>query len=441
MITIKRIKGAALPAIAAGLLFTSCNKDVKQFDAPVVPVYPASTGSIAKTLAANPNDSLYYRMVIKGGQVATLNDSTRTYTIFATDNNGMKIFINAASGGLIPLTAPDATFSGFIQANLSAATCAGFIQYNTVGQSYPLASIPAVFPNFPLPSLIQLDPTAPFVRMQIFPQKGTPYSYVNTVPVTGTEVAATNGVIYHMATLITTPSFPSSPATLKTMIAAEPTLTYYRAAIARADSGSVNLGKFDSLMNYGLTNMTLLAPNDAAFQSFISQLVYAKTFQLTNSAAIATATAAGAVAAGPAFLSTNNVTTADVKGIIAYHFLSSLTTNTATPYQPNIRVFSNNIPVSATPKLIFTLVNNSVAVHPGVAAFTTYIGTGPVIASLSFAGLGNFPTSYTGTVPPLTPVFGAPFTTTPATAVTKDKLAVNGVYHIIDKVLLPINLP
>ena len=436
MITIKTFKGAVLPVVAAGLLFTACNKEPKQFDAPVIPVYPASAGSIAKTLQANPNDSLYYRMLIRSGQLSLLNDSSKTLTLFATDNNGMKIFVNAASGGAVPLAAPDAVFSAFISSTLPAASAAGIIQYNTVGQVYPIASIPNVFPNYPLPTQILLDPTAPFVRMQIFPQRGTTYSYVNNIPFISFDQSATNGIIHHLFTVATPPS-----ATLKTMIAAEPTLTYYRAAIARADSGAVGLGKFDSLMNYGLTNMTLLAPNDAAFQSTISQLVYAKVYEASGSAAIATATAAGAVAAGPVFLSTNNVTTADIKGIIAYHFLSALTTSTTTPYQPTIRVFSNNIPVSPAPKFITTLVNNQVAAHPGVGVFTTYSGTGPAIATLTFIGYGNFPTSYSGTIPPLTGVFGAPFSTAPATAVSKDKLAVNGVYHIIDKVLLPINLP
>src|SRR4051812_5465216 len=109
MIIIKnKIKPGMLLLIAAGFLFTSCNKNVKQFDAIPTPVYPSSANSIAKIIAATPTDSLYYRMIVRAGMVATLNDSTRNYTMFITDNNGMKIFVNAASGGLVPLTAPDA---------------------------------------------------------------------------------------------------------------------------------------------------------------------------------------------------------------------------------------------------------------------------------------------------------------------------------------------
>ena len=62
--------------------------------------------------------------------------------------------------------------------------------------------------------------------------------------------------------------------------------------------------------------MTVLVPNDAAFQTLIFGLVY-QTYlaavpmpHTAIDSATAGAMANGAVAAGPAFLSTNNVTTA-----------------------------------------------------------------------------------------------------------------------------------
>ena len=413
----KIIKNAMLPLLVAGAVFSSCNKDVKQFDIPATPVYPSSANSIAKTIAANPNDSLYYRMIVRAGMVNVLNDSSRSYTVFATDNNGMKIFVNAASGGAVPLAAPDAVFSAFIAGTLPAASAAGIIQYNTVGQKYTFGSFPIVFPNFPLPTSIILDPTNQFVRMQIFPSRQTPTSYVNTIPVISTDQVASNGIIHHTYTVVS----PAS-ATLKTLIAAEPTLSYFRAAIARADSGSAGTNRFDSLLNYGVTNMTVLTPNDVAFQNFIYALVYGKTFAATGSATIAAATAAGAVAAGPAFLSTNNVLTSDVRGIMAYHFLAGDQPAGSTAYTPNIRVFSVNLPASA-PKFIKTLVNGSFPTHPGVMAIATF--TGPTVTTLTFNGVGTIPPG------------GAPYSGPAATAVAKDKFAVNGVYHIIDKVLLP----
>jgi hypothetical protein len=411
--------------ILSGLFFlTACNKELETFPAIPTPVYPTGNG-IAATIAANPNDSLFSRLIIRSGLSNTLNDLTKNFTLFAVDNAGMKVFVNAASGGAVPLNAPDATFAAFISNTLPAASAAGIIQYNTIGQKFPASSLGTNFPNFPLTSQIILDPNQPFVRMPIFPVRGTPVSYVNNIPITGVDVAAANGIIHHTFTIAAPPT-----AVLKTVIAGESTLSYFRAAIARADSGAVGLSRFDSLLNYGVTNMTVLAPNNTAFQTLIFGLAFNAYLSTrpTPYTAIDTATAIatgnGAVAAGPAFLSTNNVSTAQVRGIVAYHLLASLTTSTSSPYQPNIRVFSVNIPaLSATPFFIKTLVNGAAATHPGVMAQATF--TGPVVSSLKFIGLGTFPPG------------GGPYTGAAATAVTMDKHAVNGVYHIIDKVLLP----
>ena len=417
-----KLRALCLVILSGLFLLSSCNKELEQFAVIPAPTYPTGLG-VAATIAANPNDSLFNRLIVRSGLAATLNDLTKSYTIFAVDNAGMKVFVNAASGGAVPLNAPDATFSAFIAGSLPAASAAGIVQYNTIGQKFPAASLGAAFPNYPLTSQIILDPTQPFVRMNIFPVRGTPYSYVNNIPVTGVDQVAANGIIHHTFTIVAPPT-----ATLKTVLATEPTLTYFRAAITRADIASVGLGKFDSLLNYGVTNMTVLAPNDNAFKTLIFGLAfqaYLSSRPLPYTAtdtANATATGNGAVAAGPAFLSSANVTTAQIQGIVAYHLLASLTTSTTTPYQPNIRVFSVNVP--AVPAFVKTLVNGGFAAHPGILAQATY--TGPVATSVKFTGLG----------PLLTPTT-LPFSGAAANVVTADKHAVNGVYHIIDKVLLP----
>ena len=411
-----KIIAGILPLVVAGALFSSCNKDVQQFPAPVLPTYPAnSNGALQKTIAATDNDSLYNRMIIKSGLASTLNDSSRSYTMFITDNNGMKAFMTAAFG--IPAGSSNLVYSTFITTTLPAANAAAIVSYNTVGQTYTFGSLPAAFPNTPLPSLIVLDPTAPFFRNLILPSRqGTPANYVNTIPVIGTDQVASNGIIHHTATVVTPPS-----AVLKTMIAGEATLSYFRAAIQRADSGqAVGTGQFDYLLNYGVTNMTVLAPNDAAFQTFIFTVVFGKALAAGASVPAATTAANTAVAAGPAFLNTNNVTTAEVRGIMAYHLLASAPAG-STSYTPNIRVFSNNI--SSTPMLIKTLVNSGVPSHPGVQAKATFTGT--AVTTLNFNGVGTLPPG------------GAPYSGPAATAVAQDKTAVNGVYHIIDKVLLP----
>ncbi|MFN8252825.1 MAG: fasciclin domain-containing protein [Ferruginibacter sp.] len=417
----KKIKYQLLLALTGMVIFSSCNKDLEQLAPITVPAYPTGSG-IAATIAANPNDSLFNKLITRAGYAATLNDLTKTFTVFAVDNAGMRKFVAAASGGAVPEASPDAVHSAFISGTLPVASAAGIMQYLTLGQKLPSASIGSGFPNFPYTTQIILDPTQPFVRMPIFPVRGTAFSYVNNMPLTSVDQTAANGVIHHVFTVTAPPS-----ATLKTMLAGESTLTYFRAAVARADSGSTGLSKFDSLLNYGVTNMTVLAPNDNAFKTLVFGLAFQgylatrPTPYTATDTANATATANGAVAAGPAFLSTNNVTTAQVKGIVAYHLLASLTSSTTTPYQPNIRVFSTNIP--ATPAFVKTLVNGSLSVHPGISVKATYAGAFAIAAT--FTGYGTFPPG------------GAPYSGAPANAVTLDKHAVNGVYHIIDKVLLP----
>ncbi len=418
-----KIKIACLAGFSGIFFLSSCNKELATFDPIAIPAYNASAGNIAASIAANPNDSLFNRMLIRSGLASTLADSTKTFTLFAVDNAGMRIFVNQASLGAIPIAAPDATHSAFIANSLPAASAAGIIQYNTIGQKYLWSAIPAISPNYPLPSLIQLDPSSPFVRMTINPAKTAGgASFVNTIPVTTTDQLASNGVIHRTLTVVTPPS-----RVLRDLIAAEPTLSYFRAAVLRADSAAdeitptkptIDSTKFiNYLLGYGVLNMTVLPPNDAAFQTLIFGLVYSQTLAATGSIPIATATANGAVAAGPAFLNTNNVSTALIKGIVAYHILAS---NSTGSFAPNIRVFNANVPT--TTAFFRTLVNGSFATHPGVSAIATF--SPPFASGLTFSGAATFPP-------------GGPAFSQPAVAIKRDQNGVNGVYHIIDRVMLP----
>ncbi len=157
----------------------------------------------------------------------------------------------------------------------------------------------------------------------------------------------------------------------------------------------------------------------------IYKLVYGKVLAAGGDAVTADATANGAVAAGPAFLATNNVSTELVKGLVAYHFLAAPSGDPVTPYQPTIRIFSVNF--SSTPTFIKTLVNNAFAVHPGILAQATF--GGPVVSALTFTGLGS--------IPPATPYTGTPANAIPVPGIGFDRIGINGVYYIIDQVLLP----
>ncbi len=406
----KKINNKILVLLSAVFFLTACNKELETFAPIAKPTYPSGGANMAVAIASNPNDSLFNRMLIRSGFASTLSDTTKTFTLFAVDNAGMKIFVNAASGGAVPLNAPDAIFSGFIAGSLPVASAAGIIQYNTIGGKFPASAIPTTFPNYPLPTQIILDPTQPFVRMNTFPSKRAVYAYVNNIPLTAVDQAASNGIIHHTFTVVAPPT-----ATLKTMIVAEPTLSYFRAAIARGDSGSVGTSRFDSLFNYGVTNMTVLAPNNAAMQPVLFGVIYSTLLSqgVPQPTAFAIATSLASTPAG-----FNALPVATVRGIMAYHILAS---NKTGAYIPDIRTFAANY--STTPSFVKTLVNSGVAVHPGILAQATF--TGPSATALMFTGLGTFPPG------------GGPYTGAAANTIKMDQHAVNGVYHIIDKVLFP----
>jgi Fasciclin domain len=436
---------------SAALIFTACNKDLDRFPEPILPSFAASTTNIAASLAANPNDSLFNRLLIRSGLSGLLADSSRKFTVFATDNLGMRLFVNQASGGAVPVAASDAIHSGFIANTLPAATAAAIVQHLTIGQVYTSASFPTGAPNFPITTLFQLDPVnTPFLRMTLCVDKGTPVSYVNNVQILAVDQAASNGVIHKTAFLVTPPT-----VMVKNLIAADPTLTYFAAAVQRGDVGQTGTGRLDSLMNFPVLNMTVLAPNNTAMITAYTGLVYGQAYPqvyqaiynqaITNGATPAQATAlatanapaqTNATIAPTVALINSSPTTAaglfpsaSVRGIVAYHMLAR---DTGSKTTPTVRVFGNNLAEAPALSSVNTLVNGSIALHPGIRASATYANT-PFPGTLmgaTFRGLGPLQNP-DGTT-------NAPFAGQPAAnVVAANRNAVNGVLHVIDRVLLP----
>src|SRR6185295_17366333 len=98
--------------ISAILILSACNKEPEQFTETTTT--PPTGATLGETLAATAADSLYFRLVVKSGLLPTLNSKATKLTTFVPDNNSMKLFISAISGGVIPPNAPDAVFSAFI---------------------------------------------------------------------------------------------------------------------------------------------------------------------------------------------------------------------------------------------------------------------------------------------------------------------------------------
>lgn len=399
--------------VAMVFFIVSCNKDLPKPTPIIYPPVNNSTTTIGAAISSDTTLSFFKAAATKAGVLAALSDSTKLFTVFLPNNDAFRV-----SG--IPSVA--------VVNSLPLTSLVPLIQYHIIpGQQFTSANIPSTFPNIQLPTLFtigSLPGTPLLLNLSTFPSTRPNGFWDNNIPVIAPDMKFSNGVVHLVAALVAPPS-----QILKDAMYSNPNLTYFKAAIARADSGQTGLNKLDSLLGYAVTNMTVLAPSDAAFQTLVFGLAfqgyldYLKSLGVVPNAtdsANAFATANGAVAAGPAFLSTNNVTTAEVAGIMAYHFLATPNPNTGA-FEPNIRAFSVNF--SSTPAFYTTLVNTVVAAHPGIMAQATF--TGPFVTNLQFTGLGTFPPG------------GAPYSGAAATAISLDNHCVNGVYYVIDKVLLP----
>src|SRR5678816_2665966 len=128
MTNLNRLTIKGLPVLLAVLFLASCNKDLEQF--PETPAPTPSGLTLTETLASTASDSLYNRLFIKSGLGPTYNNKATMFTMFVPNNDGMKLFISAISGGQIPPGAPDAVFSAFITQNISVANAAGIVSYN-----------------------------------------------------------------------------------------------------------------------------------------------------------------------------------------------------------------------------------------------------------------------------------------------------------------------
>ncbi|MFN0083484.1 MAG: hypothetical protein ACKVOM_13320 [Ferruginibacter sp.] len=414
---VNKYRKGLLPIIAAGILFASCNKDVQQFPIPIAAT--SGTISLDSILKTTANDSLYY-LLVKRASLGPTNfvnllkatSVTNQYTLFVPDNNGMKSFINAISGGMVPLAAPDAVFAGFINANIPVASAVGLVSYNIIPQRYDTASIPNVFPNFRVGTSIFPSPTAPFLTFRTFPSKRPGILRVNTLPMTApVNVQALNGIIHHVASVVAPPNTTFLWNRIDTDIAPSTGLTYLKAAILRADSGTGTPGTLVSALNNPAANLTVFAPIDAVFQAtltaLITQALIAQGVPAGTAAMQATSLASTpAVFSNPSLYGSLTATT--VRGIVVYHLFS----NTA---------FTANFPT--VPTKYPTLLNTAIPAHPGIELNATF--TGPFASTATVKGLGN------ATVANIT------INGTPAPNGSSDQFYINGTLHKINQVLIP----
>jgi uncharacterized surface protein with fasciclin (FAS1) repeats len=403
----KKIKIHFLLAIAAMMfVLSACNKDLEQFATPVV---VAPTGlALGETIASIADDSLYYKLIVRGGMLTTINTKSNIFTMFVPNNAAMRQFCVALGA---PAGQPDAVYSGFISGVIPVANAASIVSYNMIPQSITTASIPSTFPNFFYPT--NLNPTTgtagfnPLVRLLTFPSTRNG-NWINNIPLTAVNAAAANGIIHTAAAM---PAPPQKVLAQRIFVDAD--MTYLAAAILRADSGvapTTSASLQWVMSNFG-PNITVFAPTNLAFQQLLTgQITLALIAQGVPPATAAAQAAALASTPGvftnPALA--NVLTPTTVKGIVVYHLLGN-------------RAFLNNFPTTATSYP--TLLNSAVPTHPGVTLSCTF--TGPFVTAATVKGAAN-PTASNILINP-----------TPEPNGTSDQFFVNGIIHKIDQVLRP----
>lgn len=379
--------------LAAALMLGSCNKDPEAipYNPPVQPTGP----TLAEALQASPDDSLFYRLIVRGNMEQAISSRTNYFTMFVPNNAAMKQFIVAASGGQVPANAPDAVFSAFISTYISRATAAGIVSYNTIPDTVPASALPSTFPNLEYPTIINPAPTvSPLIRLTTF-VSGRNGAWVNNIPVTVPNRRVANGIIHNIAAMNVPPT-----QYLWDRISSDADLTILKAAIERADSAGP---QFVPILQQFGPNFTVFAPTNQAFKQLISYL---------SGGAIPVG-APDAVFIG--FMGSNYVTTQLVSGLLAYHVMDGR------DGRPG-RSFLNNFP-AATEEYYKTLLNSipAAAAHPGVALKVSLAPTG--ITGATVKGWANATASN--------------ITYNPLPNGTSDQRYLNGVLHKIDQVLLP----
>jgi uncharacterized surface protein with fasciclin (FAS1) repeats len=321
----------------------------------------------------------------------TLGDKVNTdpnYSIFkaALTRTGLLSTISTRNTSFT-IFAPDN--NAFIASGLSLATVNALplttltplIQYHIIPTNLLNGSgIVHPFPNLYMPSMLQIATISGLpIRMDIFPAKNGANYFVNNMPIVQIDaVTGVNGVMHRVPFIVQ----PPSSLMVKQLIASDANLTLFAAMVQRADVGQpAGLSRLDSVMNYAVANITVFAPNNTSIKGLINLL------------------SGGAVPLGApdatfiGFINAN-VPVATARGVVAYHMLGS-------------RAFSVNLPLSTS--TIETLIGPSPFPQLTVDRST---------ANPRLLGAANGAGNYSNFV-------------------AVDRLGVNGVLHVIDRVLLP----
>lgn len=224
MTNIKKLQSLFLvTAIGTMITFSSCKKD----DPVPTPPAPTPTPTVAGYVTSDTSFSILLAAVQKAGLANTLNDATKTWTVFAPTNTA---FRNAG------ITA--AVISGYTQGQVDTVL--------TPILTYHLLSTKVVSTAVPVSDAVTTVNTK-----KLFASNNANGVFVNGVKVLVANVPVSNGVIHAIGKVLIPPTktiaeIVSTNANFSLLLAA-----VQKAGLANALSGA---GKF-----------TVFAPTDAAF--------------------------------------------------------------------------------------------------------------------------------------------------------------------------------
>jgi uncharacterized surface protein with fasciclin (FAS1) repeats len=334
----QNIKGSVVMlAMLAGVTFTACNKNVPD-PTPIVPVAPQ--GTAISDLLNDPNFSYLKAAVTRAGLMGALANRDAKFTVFAPDNAAFNRLFAAlglpqaeATVGLLPLT-----------------TLAPILQYHVVpGSVLSSSMIPETYPNTNMPTLLVASAASPLTKMVNFPSRRGAAAFVNNVPVAQADIQAANGVVHRMAGVIV----PPNTTTILQALQADTSFTFLVAAVQRGDQGLPAGSKFSELLGMvnPYANFTLFAPNNAAFRQLFR----------------------GLGVANPTVASVNLLSINTLVSVLAYHVHIRGVNGTSPDL---IRVFSTNLPATATQATTFLTALAPTAPRLTVSAAGGVKGTG-----------------------------------------------------------------
>lgn len=399
------------------LLITACNKDVEQFPDIEQKVDTSGNPAIATIIASEANLSLYNEVVKKSGYADTLNNKNFHLTIFAPINQAVKTAVSIITQGQIPANAPDAVVMGFIQsANFPETSANALVKYNTIYQDLDIGTLTINGLNNNYPNMLNPAPDkSPLARLSLFVSKTAQLWYVNNVPIVGEKLIAGNGSIYPVGALVMPPQ-----KLIWNRITDDLTLTYFKAAVEKADEGLDSKALEDptksitGLLNSFGPNITVFAPTDSVFKATLTLLIAKKMIDggLDPLTAQAQATA---LASTPGVFKNEavaSILTSDLtKGLLAYHILP-------------VAAFTNNFPMEETrfPTIISLFPGQ---IDPGLKIKATF--SGPGVSALTVRGAASLlPVPANVWINPLPDPIGS-----------SDQLYANGTINKINQILLP----